>query len=73
MDYINNPERERVLTLAHEASTLEEVESAAAALRRWMQEHPQDRGIRDAFEPLSHLEDYLASAPTIEEAATVSA
>ncbi|HZO88666.1 MAG TPA: hypothetical protein VFB38_10045 [Chthonomonadaceae bacterium] len=59
MNYLNDPERERILSLAHHAETLAEVEQATVELHRWVSQHPEDLGIRDAFEPLSHRRDFL--------------
>lgn len=69
MNYLNDPERERILCLARRAETLTEVEQASAELRYWVQQHPDDLGIRDAFEPLSHLHDLLQTVVTTPEPA----
>ena len=56
---MNDLERKRLLLLAHEANTYKEMEQAIAALRLWVQTHPEDWGIRDAFELLSHRKEFL--------------
>lgn len=53
------------LTCAREALTwqvlgarkLEDVLAAKQALREWIAAHPEDEGMRDGFEQLSHMED----------------
>jgi len=67
MNYLNDPERERILSLARRAETLAEVEQATTELRSWVQQRPDDLGIRDAFEPLSHLRDLLQTRVTPPE------
>ncbi len=42
MNYLNDPERERIIGLALQASTLAEVEQATIELRCWVREHPED-------------------------------
>lgn len=59
-------ERDQLLTQVREADTLEQVEQAIEALRCWVRHHPEDIGIRDAFEPLSHRKDFLLSETLAE-------
>lgn len=51
--------REKLFDQVQEAYTQEEIETAKQALRDWQQAHPEESGIADAFEILSHQEDYL--------------
>ena len=59
MDYLNNPERERLTRQILSAITLPEVHAAQEALRRWREQHPEDWGILDAGEQLSLIKDAL--------------
>lgn len=49
--------RQQVINLILVARTGEEVRQATAALRAWMEAHPEDTGILDGGEMLSHAED----------------
>ncbi|HLK61630.1 MAG TPA: hypothetical protein VKU00_34100 [Chthonomonadaceae bacterium] len=69
MNNLNTPEREHLILFAHEANTLEEIEQATDALRQWVRQHPEDLGIRDAFEPLSHRKDFLQTEASKSERA----
>ncbi len=53
MNYSKNPERERILRQALVARTEAEVTAACQELDRWVQAHPEDQSIRDAYEPLT--------------------
>lgn len=64
---LNATKRERILSLARRAETLAEVEHATTELRRWVQQHPNDLGIRDAFEPLFRLRDFLTMTADTDE------
>lgn len=52
MRYAENPKRQRVLMQALRATTLPEIERAAHDLHQWIDAHPDDVGIVDAFEQL---------------------
>ena len=54
----NNPDRERLIEQALNASTLPEIRQATQDLQHWTRAYPQDFGIVDAFEVLSHKQDY---------------
>ena len=40
------------------ARTLPEIAAAGEALHQWLREHPEEQGMRDGFEVLSHREDF---------------
>lgn len=71
MNYLDDPQRELIMQKALNAYTLSEVEQAYRELRQWVRDHPQDLGIRDAFEPLSHRKDYLSETAEMEPAEAV--
>lgn len=50
--------RERLLGQVFAARTLSEIAQAKQALRDWLAEHPDEPGMADAFEVLSHQEDF---------------
>ena len=58
MDLMNDPARKRLITQIFSAHTLTEADIAIEALKQWRQEHPEDFGILDGGELLSHLKDY---------------
>ena len=70
MNYLDNPQRDIIIQQALNAYTLADVEQAYRDLSQWVRDHPQDLGIRDAFEPLSHRKDYLAETAEPELAGT---
>lgn len=51
--------REQLLDQVFAADTLEAVARARLSLRQWLFDHPEEQGMRDGFEALSHREDYL--------------
>jgi len=53
----NNPARKRLITQVLDATTLAEVSAATMALSQWMDAHPDDWGMADAFEQLSMMQD----------------
>jgi hypothetical protein len=55
MSYENHPERERIIHQMMAARTLPQAEAAAAVLRPWIQDHPDDLNADDAPEPLAIL------------------
>lgn len=57
MNRADDPVRNRVIRQALSARELPDVLAATEALRQWMQEHPDDQGMRDGFEQLSLLQD----------------
>ena len=57
MNFADHPERERILDQALDARTLPENAVATRELRGWIQQNPDDIGIREAFEGLSLMHD----------------
>jgi hypothetical protein len=57
MRYSQDPERQRILIQALDATTLCEIDVATRELKQWVRDHPDDLGIVDAFEQLSLMED----------------
>ena len=51
-------EREQLLDQVFDARTLQEIAEAKQALRHWLQLYPSESGMADAFEVLSHREDF---------------
>ena len=49
-------ERTELLGLVSEASSLNQISSVMAALRRWLVDHPDDEEIRCAIADLSRIE-----------------
>ena len=49
--------RERLLDQVFDARTADEIAAARAALISWLDGHPDEPGMADAFEVLSHRED----------------
>ena len=60
--------REELLNQIMEARTLPQIEAAKQALRSWLQCHPDEPGMADGFEMLSHREDWakIQSSQTVE-------
>ena len=54
----NNAERERIIEQALSASTSSEIRLATQVLQQWTRTYPQDFGIVDTFEVLSHKQDF---------------
>lgn len=57
MKYAENPEREFVLNQALRARTLSEIAIATRELDQWVDDHPDDWGIRDAYEVLENMRE----------------
>jgi hypothetical protein len=66
--------RERLLDQVFDARSLVEIAAAKEALRVWLQTYAEEPGMADAFEVLSHQEDFArmqeAERVTPEVAAT---
>lgn len=58
MDLANDPARKSLISQMFRARTLPEAVAATEALKQWRQEHPEDDGILDGGEILSHSRDY---------------
>ena len=50
--------RDLLSDLVFAARTLPEIATAQEALRQWLRDHPNEQGMRDGFEVLSHREDF---------------
>lgn len=50
--------REELITLVLGARSLPQIEWAERELRQWLLDHPQEQGMRDGFEQLSHMRDF---------------
>ena len=55
MKYAENPERELILNQALRARTLSQITIATQELDQWVDDHPDDWGIRDAYEVLENM------------------
>lgn len=58
MDLANDPARKRLIAQMFSANTLAEANAAIEAVKQWRREHPEDLGILDGGEILSHVKDY---------------
>jgi len=54
----DNVERERIIEQALSAFTPSEIRQATQELQKWTRAYPQDFGIVDTFEVLSHKQDF---------------
>ena len=54
----DNTERERIIEQALSAFTPSEIRHATQELQQWTRTYPQDFGIVDTFEVLSHKQDF---------------
>lgn len=50
-------DRDRLTNQVLDATTLDEIRAARRVLRDWIETHPGEEGMGDAFEQLSLLED----------------
>lgn len=57
MNYAEHPQRERVLDQALKARTLPEIASATLDMDHWVEDHPNDLGIMDAYEVLANMQE----------------
>ena len=64
MKYAENPERERILNQALRARTLPEIAVATRELDRWVDDYPDDWGIRDAYEVLENMAEIAQEQQT---------
>lgn len=73
MKYANDKERNRIASQALRATTLAEVTHATRELDQWVDDHPDDLGIMDAYEVLENMkeiaESQQAERETLAEAA----
>lgn len=54
----DNTERERIIEQALSAYTQSEITIATQDLQQWVRDYPNDSGIVDTFEVLSHKQDF---------------
>lgn len=75
--YLDDPAREGLKHQIFSAGSLEEVQSAQAALRAWMKAYPDDTGMLDGGEMLAMLEDccreFAAEEATMTEPERIAA
>ena len=57
MNYAKSPERNRVLAQALKARTFAEIAVANREMDQWVNDHPDDLGIRDAYEVLDNMQE----------------
>ena len=57
MSYAKHPERERVLNQALKARMFPEIAAATRELDQWVDDHPDDLGIIDAYEVLENMKE----------------
>lgn len=57
MSYAKNEERNRIMHQALRATTLPEIIRAARELDQWVDAHPDDLGIVDAYEVLENMKE----------------
>ncbi len=57
MKYANNEERNRIANQALRATTLAEIALATRELDQWVDDHPDDLGIIDAYEVLENMQE----------------
>ena len=66
MKYANDEERNRIARQAMRATTLAEVTLATRELDQWVEGHPDDLGIIDAYEILENMKE-IAGEQIAEE------
>jgi aminopeptidase-like protein len=57
MKYTNNEERIRIMNQALRATTFAEIAAATSEMDQWVSDHPDDWGIRDAYEVLENMQE----------------
>ena len=57
MKYVNIPERTRIMNQALCATTFAEIAAANRETDQWVSDHPDDLGIRDAYEVLDNTQE----------------
>lgn len=57
MKYAEDKERNRIANQALRATTLAEIALATRELDQWVDDHPTDWGIRDAYEVLENMKE----------------
>ncbi len=69
MNYLDDPQRQQILTRALSARTTQHLASVSEELNAWIAAHPEDKGIQWAFEQMALVELALQenSAPAVRE------
>ncbi len=57
MNYAEHPEREHILDQALKARTFSEIATATREMDQWVEDHPDDLGILDAYEVLANMQE----------------
>jgi len=57
MNYAEHPGRERILDQALKARTFSEIATATREMDQWVEDHPDDLGILDAYEVLANMQE----------------
>ncbi len=57
MKYANIEERTRIMKQALRATTFAEIALATEEMNSWVEAHPDDWGIRDAYEVLENMQE----------------
>ena len=57
MNYSQFPERELIMNRALRATTFAEIAAANREMDQWVSDHPDDLGIRDAYEVLDNMQE----------------
>ncbi len=57
MSYANHSEGNRIMNQALRARTLPEIAFANHEMDQWVAAHPEDLGIRDAYEVLDNMQE----------------
>ncbi len=57
MSYTEHPERERILNQALRARTYLEIATATREMDQWVDDHPDDLGVIDAYEVLENMQE----------------
>ena len=57
MNRADDPVRQRLIHQVLGARTLPTIAEASRALKQWMQDHPDDQGMRDGFEALAMMQE----------------
>ena len=62
--------RDQLTNQVLDATTLPEIEGAREALRAWIKQHPEDGGMRDAFEQLAMMQEIAETESDAPKTAT---
>lgn len=70
MNYAEHPEREHILDQALKARTFSEIVTATREMDQWVEDHPDDLGILDAYEVLENMKEIAEFQQAERERAT---